>query len=397
MISYLSLLLGLALAVLPDGAHANLLVNPGFEEGIKDHPWMPAGWDTSRAELQTVFFGRDTFAAHGGRYAISVASASALYPMAHNWSQMLIVDQEWWGKDLVFSVWTRSVGVEGRAYIKLDAYQDTLSKMARIWKVTRDDAAERLHIKAISDPIIDLAWKREFFTEPETDWVRREVRVYLPPTTNVIFVRCGVIGTGQLLLDDASLTLDAPLPAPGLALKSNLLVDPGFEGDGGDWEYSLPPYPDMRAERDSTVAHSGRHSLRMTSPRSAMVQGKTGVCQVVCNRNLGGKRLRFSGYIKTDSLKSSTFLKLHCHSITGERQAVSTEIITGTTDWVPTSVEIDAPLDTYSIWAWFMYIAPTPGKVYFDDARLEVVEAGGAVGGPVEGSGAPKKKSDSKE
>src|SRR6185295_18646470 len=99
----------------------------------------PAGWDTSRADLQTVFFGRDTFAVHGGRYAISVASASALYPMAHNWSQMLIVDPQWWGKDLVFSIWTRSMGVEGRAYIKLDAYQDTLSKMARIWKVSRDD------------------------------------------------------------------------------------------------------------------------------------------------------------------------------------------------------------------------------------------------------------------
>jgi hypothetical protein len=280
----------------------------------------------------------------------------------------------------VFSIWTRSIGVDGRAYIKVDANQDTLSKKARLWKVSRDDAAARLDIKAISDPIIDLAWKREFFSDPETDWVRREVRVFLPPTTNVVFVRCGIIGTGQLLLDDASLTVEPALPAAALVPKTNLMADPGFEGDGNDWEFSMPPYPDMRAELDSTVAHSGRQSLRMTSPRTAMVQGKTGVCQVICNRNLGGKRLRLSGFIKTDSLKSSTFLKVHCHSITGEKPAVSTDIITGTRDWTPTSVEIDAPPDTYAIWAWFMYVAPTPGKVYFDDARLEVVEPSGASG-----------------
>src|ERR1700752_1080761 len=107
------------------------------------------------------------------------------------------------------------------------------------------------------------------------------------------------------MLDDASLTVDPAQPPPPIAGGVNLLTDPGFEGDGNDWEYSLPPFPDMRADRDSNGVHSGKYSIRMSSSPTANLQGKSGVCQVVYNRNLSGKRLRFTGYIKVDSLKTS--------------------------------------------------------------------------------------------
>jgi len=41
-------------------APRNLLGNPGFERGFPAHDWMPAVWDTSLAEIPTVFFGRDS-------------------------------------------------------------------------------------------------------------------------------------------------------------------------------------------------------------------------------------------------------------------------------------------------------------------------------------------------
>jgi len=44
----------------------NLLANPGFEEGLAGHAWMPAAWDTFESGLNTVFFGRDSFLVHGG-------------------------------------------------------------------------------------------------------------------------------------------------------------------------------------------------------------------------------------------------------------------------------------------------------------------------------------------
>jgi len=342
----------------------NLLVNPGFEDGSKGSSWMPAGWDTSRANLPTVLFTRDQFNVHGGKYAVSVASASGLYYMAHNWSQTVLVGPEAWNKDAVFSVWTRSSGVEGRAYVVLQAYRDTISKMAKVWGMDRLDAGQKLGINAIDDPLVDLGWKRAFFPEPETDWVRREVRVFVPPSVSVLFVRCGVIGTGQLVIDDASLTLEPAQPAPEIAPHANLLVDPGFEGDDGAWEYSLPPYPTMKAERDTTIAHSGKASLNLTCGGDVgIIQAQSGVCQVVCNRTLQG----------------SAYVKVYCHSLKGVDQMGSVAPLSGTTPWSPMTAEMDLPADTYEVWVWFAFNGPAVGRVQVDDASLEVV-------GPAQGA-----------
>lgn len=368
-----SLVLALAFSARPAAADGNMIANPGFEESLGNHPWMPAGWDTSRAGFSWVFFGRDTLSPHSGQYSASVANVSAMFTMSHNWHQMFLVGSELWGKDLVFSIWTRSLGVNGRAYIKLEAYRDTITKMAKIWDVSRDAAAQRLEIAVVDDPMMDLAWKRQVFSEPETDWVRREVRIFVPPSSNVVFVRCGLIGTGQVMLDDASLTVEPAAPAPEPPLRTNLLADPGFEGSGNDWEYSLPPYPDMKAERQSEVVHSGKSALRMTSPPTAIVPGKAGVAQVISNRALAGKRVRFTGWIKTDSLKSSAFLKVHCHAVRGQVQDASVQVLSGTNDWTQAVIEMDLPQDAYSLWLWFTYTAPAAGRVYFDDASFTVV------------------------
>ena len=85
------LFLGMAGSPAAHAAGRNLLANPGFEAPLGDHPWMPAGWDTFPSALPTVFFGRDTFLVHAGRYAVSVANLSTYIPMFHNWSQTLLV------------------------------------------------------------------------------------------------------------------------------------------------------------------------------------------------------------------------------------------------------------------------------------------------------------------
>lgn len=360
-------------------APRNLLKNPGFEESIKGHEWMPTGWDTSRADMPSVFFGRDTLEAHGGRYAVSVANGSGVLPMSHNWSQTLLVDKELWGKDLVFTVWTKSNGVDGRAYIKLEAYRDTVSKMARTWGISRDDATRRLRINPVDDPLYDVAWKRQFFSETETPWVKRQVRVYVPPTSNVVFVRCGLIGTGQLVIDDATLTAEPAEPASELPLNANLLADPGFEKhDVNGWEYSLPPYAEMYAEPDSEIVHAGKYSVRFSSQSAAIVPGRAGVCQVFSNRNFSNKRVRLTAYIKTDSLRSSSaYIKVFSHGLSGIDQNAGNQIFSGTMDWGQATVEMDVPPDTFELWVWLSYTAPAPGRVYFDDASLQVLGPAG--------------------
>ena len=378
------LLLALAACLtLATDAHArftskNLLKNPSFEQLLEGHEWMPAGWDTSVSGLPTVFFGRDTLLARSGSYAISLANLSVLFPMGHNWSQTLLVDstsvgRKMWGRDLVFSVWTRNVGIEGRAYILLQAYRDTISKMARIWGVERENAARQLDIHGVDDPLIDLGWKREFFSDPETEWVRREVRVYCPPSVNVLFVRLGIQGTGQVMFDDASLTVEDALPAKAPAPGENLLADPGFEAYGNDWEFSMPAYRGMRIEVDSTVAHTGRKSVRCLSGEGEYVVARSGACQVICNRALQGKRVRLTAWCKTDSLRGTAYTKIYCHTMRGMRQVPQGTQFSANTDWIQTTLEMDVPPDAYSLWVWCAWDAPVPGMVHWDDVALEVI------------------------
>jgi len=351
----------------------NLLQNPGFEDARPHHGWMPAGWDTSEAGLPSVFFGRDTFVVHSGRYAVNVANLSMLYPMWHNWSQTILVTPQMWGKDLVFSVWTRSNGLQGRAYILAQVYRDSIGKMAKTWGVDRDEAGERLNIKKIDDPLIDLGWKRQYFDEPETDWVQRQVRVFVAPTTNIVYVRCGILGSGQVIFDDASLTLE-PAKAPDpLPLRTNLIADPGFEGDGNTWEYVMPPYEGIRVDRDTTVAHSGKASVHCEGGLTGLISTRSGVCQEFCNRALGGKRVKLSGYIRTDSLRGRAYISLYYHTLHGMVPGPVAPQFSMNTPWTLTSIEGDVPPDTYAVWAWFMYEAPAPGRVYYDDCSFEVV------------------------
>ena len=273
-----------------------------------------------------------------------------------------------------FSAWTRSNGLQGRAYILLQAYRDTIGKMAKTWGLPRDLAAKRLGINKLDDPLLDLGWKRTYFTEPETEWVRREARVFVPNGATTVYARCGLAGTGQVLFDDASLRLEAAQPLPPTPPNTNLFADPGFEGDGNDWEYSMPPYAGQRIDRDTTQAHSGKASIRYTSSKLGYIQARVGVCQVF-GRSLAGKRVRLSAWVKTDSLRNSmAYTRLYCNSLSlGMIQSEPGQSFSLTNDWSPVSFEMDVPHDAVEIWAWLAYNVPASGMVWYDDASLEVV------------------------
>jgi hypothetical protein len=363
----------IAAASAPANAAPNLLGNPGFENALKGHPWMPAAWDTFESGQSTVFFGRDTFMVHGGRYAVNVANVSTLIPLFHNWSQSIVVGREAWNKDAVFTVWTRSNGLQGRAYALLQAYRDTVTKMQKTWKVSRDTVMHRLGINRIDDPNIALGWRREYFSDPETPWVKRELRVFVPPSTNVIAVRLGLLGTGQVLFDDASLTLEPARPAPQIALQTNLLQDAGFEGDCNAWEYSLPPYEGLRCERDTVVRHSGTASMRFGATSDGWVEARAGVCQAIVNRDLGGKRVRLKGWVMTDSLSTMAYTKIYFTTHDGSVHESTPRQFTSTTPWTEAVMEVDAPPGTYIAWPWLVYNVPARGQIWFDDLSFEVI------------------------
>jgi hypothetical protein len=376
-----ALLLATALAVLaPQHADAarpsahSLLQNPDFERGLASHPWMPSGWDTSMADLPTVFFGRDSFMVHGGKWAVNVANMSAAFPMAHNWSQTLLVGPETWGKTAVFKVWTRSNGIEGRAYIMVQAYRDTVTRMARIWNVDRDEALKRLGLAKIDDPLLDLGWKRIQFDEPLTEWVQREARAYVPAGTNVLFVRCGLTGTGQVLFDDASLAFEqSPTPTP-YPKGVNLFAEPSFEQHALAWDEAIPPYEGAKIVIDSTVAHSGRCSIKLADFHDGLVEARMGVGQPFEGRRLRGQRVKLSAWLKGDSLQGTALVKIYAQGLkTHVLQSPAAELMSGTWDWHQLAIELDIPNDAELVWANCIALAPAEGTVWIDDASFEVV------------------------
>ena len=48
-------------------------------------------------------------------------------------------------------------------------------------------------------------------------------------------------------------------------------------------------------------------------------------------------------------------------------------VISNTTPWTRLTLDMDVPPDTYQVWGWMMYNAPSTGRVWFDDASLEVL------------------------
>lgn len=360
----------IALAAAPAGR--NLIVNPGFEESLPGHPWMPAAWDTFPSSLGTVFFGRDTSVSHSGRYAASVANVSMRLPMWHNWNQSFVVGPELWNKDVVFSIWTRTMSLVGRGYLLAQAFNDTIGRYAIEKDVPRDTAMTRLHYVVTGQPIILTGWKRLYFSEEETDWVRREVRMYVPASTNLIVVRAGIFGTGQISLDDASL-IATPPASPMAANAKNLLKDAGFEGDGNAWEFSMPPFEDLRMEIDTTVAHTGRGSMHILTSEKGSISVRSGVGQMLDGRALSGKRVRLTAWVKADSLRGVAYPGITCATAQGDVPGPATTQDFGTFDWKKVSTERDVPPNCLLVGAYLHFTAPASGHIWYDDVTLEVV------------------------
>ncbi len=347
---------------------ANLLLNPGFEETLGG---VTAAWDTTDSGLPTVFFGRDTVDQRSGAAAVYVASISMAIPMWHNWSQTLLVGPELQGKDLILTAWTRSNGLDGRGYILLQCFRDTATYLARTQEIPRSEALMRLGIPPTGDPSRSLAWERRYFSEENTPWVPREVRVHVPRGTNCVFVRLGILGTGQVFFDDVALAAVPARKDPPLRAHVNLLKDPGFEGDGNSWEYSLPPFPGVRVERDTTVAHSGRASIRYRSERVGLAELRTGVVQCLNRADLGEKRFRISGWTKTDSLKGIAFMIVYFHSPDTVKVGPAFGRLSMTNDWTFSQGEFETPPGTVQLWLNAIYTIPATGTVWYDDLSLE--------------------------
>ena len=350
-------------------AGINLLDNPGFEDGGL---FNPSAWDTTVAGVPTVLFYWDGETKRSGARAASLINAGDAMPVWHNWNQMLLHAGRFAGRDLELTVWVKSSQMDGgRGYVMLQAYRDTVMNLARDEGLTREQARLKMGFKYADDPQLELGWARKYFSADLEEWTPQTVRVHVPPTTNLIVVRCGIYGSGQVWFDDARLVA-VPPAAASLPVGKNLLANAGFEQPLDDWEFSMPPTAGAFIVRDSTVTHGGRWSARLSSATRPGFQTYMNACQVFNARQLSGKRVRMSGWAKLEDIIDSAYLSVYATGLYGVEGSLAGDALTGTKDWTFYSVEFDVPRNTYTVWARAGYSAG-PGRVWWDDLKFEVL------------------------
>jgi hypothetical protein len=161
------------------------------------------------------------------------------------------------------------------------------------------------------------------------------------------------------------------------------LQNPGFESDpvagvncAPLWGCSAHSDPQsFRYVVDDAVVAGGRRSLRMERVKPEPWALAT---QVIRDPKLRGAKLRFSLAVRTENATGNgagVFFLAHGPggSMVGHQQRLAK----GTTDWQRLAVDVVVPAgaELFEVGA----IVEGPGRAWFDDARLEVVELASAV------------------
>jgi tetratricopeptide (TPR) repeat protein len=178
---------------------------------------------------------------------------------------------------------------------------------------------------------------------------------------------------GELVIDN---------PADTDALKA-LIYNGSFERDSisdlGNFDWALGSNKWMRPVLDSSIAHSGKRSLRIDFLGVDTTRIDREIRQQVVVRP--GARYRLECYVKTESFAAPDGPRLSVTSIDGATvYAVSQPITAGTNDWQRLSVDFVAPA-TPTVFVsirripQFSYDEPARGRIWLDDFAL--TEPGG--------------------
>jgi C-terminal processing protease CtpA/Prc len=126
---------------------------------------------------------------------------------------------------------------------------------------------------------------------------------------------------------------------------------------------------------DRSVKHGGSASGHVTAGSSPSVGFGT-LTQAVRAENFRGKRVRWSGYVKTQDVGlagAMLWLRVDGDGATLAFDNMQARAIRGTTDWTLVSVVLDVPDDAEGI--AFGFLLASSGEGWVDDAAFEIVGA----------------------
>jgi TonB family protein len=198
-----------------------------------------------------------------------------------------------------------------------------------------------------------------------TDWKRYEID--LPVAANAKNINFGVLHTG-----DGSAWFDGlAVEVDGVPYSDTSLFDLDFESSTPNGFYTGGN--GYQVQLDNQIFHSGKQSLRMryTAPPDPGSFGvATGSFPV---KDAAGKRVRFSGYIKTEGVTQG-YAGLWWR-VDGAAGALAFDNmhdrgVTGTTDWKRYEIELPVAADATNI--NFGALFPANGTAWFDSLAIEL-------------------------
>ena len=151
---------------------------------------------------------------------------------------------------------------------------------------------------------------------------------------------------------------EAPLPgAPGWFLA----------GEGRSYE-------DYEAGVDTKVAHSG-HASAWLRPKVDKPEFGGALMQIISAKDYAGKRIRFSGWLKTDGVdRSGLWMRIRPANADNSLAAdnMLARPLKGSNDWTKAEIVLDVAhnADNMIFGSW----VGLKGKAWLDDVKIEVVD-----------------------
>jgi hypothetical protein len=321
-------------------------LNLDFETGLK-------GWWSDDAS-QDYEIGIDPMTAHAGQASGFVQSITP-EPKGNGVLAQTLKADEYRGRRVRLSVYAKSAGVEG---------------WADFW----------VHVLGPEDRTLRSDSRLALGT---TDWKRLEIVLDVAEDGVTLEYGISLEGKGRVWIDDAHIEvvgLDVPTTGFGNYVRGPTRPrDLDFEAgvavgqSSSSWMAGSTNPGDYGIDIDTTAAYTGNASGHIKSKASANGLGFASLSQYIIEYSYLGKRVRLSGYVKTDRAIGSASLWMR---VDGRTQMASIDnmrdrSIHGTTDWQRYDVVLDVPRDGIGI--AFGALLQGTGEMWFDDLRLEVV------------------------
>jgi hypothetical protein len=304
----------------------------------------------------------------------------------NNWAYEISIEDEKRGTALIKSI-TDNPQFEGALNHKLNVEQhrgervrfsayiwtEEVQGRAGLWMMVQDDQGVNIAQDEMRDrPLLGT-----------TERQRYEVVLDLPANAKYATIGAQLEGKGRVYLEEARLeVVDKRVATTGGPPPYNL----GFETGLSSWfaGNTSQGNSDYQVTADTSTSHTGNSSALIES-KQGITKSSGLVSQMFPIDAYSGQRIRISAFVKADSVETygGLWAAVDERTAFGARthafDNMENRPITGTADWTPYSIVLDAPAAASTLRVGGLLNGR--GRLWFDDFTIEAVDTSVAVTG----------------